>query len=49
MVMIYSEQQQLPESRIALFSEFVEDLIYREKQAKPENHYPKAHEEQLKA
>ncbi|HRJ51987.1 MAG TPA: SUMF1/EgtB/PvdO family nonheme iron enzyme [Candidatus Thiothrix moscowensis] len=49
MVVIYSEQQQLPESRIALFSEFVEDLIYREKQAKPENHYPKAHEEQLKA
>lgn len=45
MVVIYSEQQQLPESRIALFTEFVEDLIYREKQAKPENHYPKAHEE----
>jgi hypothetical protein len=49
MVVIYSEQQQLPQSRFALFTEFVEDLIYREKQAKPENHYPKAHEEQLKA
>ncbi|MEZ5475948.1 MAG: SUMF1/EgtB/PvdO family nonheme iron enzyme [Thiolinea sp.] len=47
MVVIYSEQQQLPQSRIELFSEFVEDLIYREVQAKPENHYPKAHQADL--
>ncbi|MBU1722810.1 MAG: SUMF1/EgtB/PvdO family nonheme iron enzyme [Gammaproteobacteria bacterium] len=49
MVVIYSEQQQLPQSRIELFSEFVEDLIYREVQAKPENHYPKAHQVDLQA
>lgn len=49
MVVIYSEQQQLPQSRIELFSEFVEDLIYREVQAKPENHYPKAHQADLQA
>ncbi|PWQ96053.1 SUMF1/EgtB/PvdO family nonheme iron enzyme [Leucothrix pacifica] len=48
-VHIYSDQQQLPESRIALFGEFVEDLIYREIEARPENHYPKAHEETLQA
>ncbi|MEZ5451008.1 MAG: hypothetical protein R3E89_19300 [Thiolinea sp.] len=29
MVVIYSEQQQLPQSRIELFSEFVEDPVYR--------------------
>jgi len=42
MVVIYSDQQQLPDSRIELFSEFVEDLIYRETEARPENHYSKA-------
>ncbi|QTR49569.1 SUMF1/EgtB/PvdO family nonheme iron enzyme [Candidatus Thiothrix anitrata] len=47
MVVIYSEQQQLPQSRFALFSEFVADLIYREVQAKPDNHYPKAHQDEL--
>lgn len=47
MVVIYSEQQQLPQSRFALFSEFVVDLIYREVQAKPDNHYPKAHQDEL--
>jgi hypothetical protein len=47
MVVIYSEQQQLPQSRFALFREFVADLIYREVQAKPDNHYPKAHQDEL--
>ena len=47
MVVIYSEQQQLPQSRFELFSEFVVDLIYRELQAKPDNHYPKAHQDEL--
>jgi len=42
MVVIYSDQQQLPESRIELFSEFVDDLIYRETEARSENHYSKA-------
>lgn len=47
MVVIYSEQQQLPQSRFALFSEFVADLIFREIEAKPDNHYPKAHQDEL--
>lgn len=42
MVAIYSDQQQLPDSRIELFSEFVDDLIYRETEARSENHYSKA-------
>jgi formylglycine-generating enzyme required for sulfatase activity len=47
MVVIYSDQQQLPESRIELFSEFVDDLIYRETEARSENHYSKADRETL--
>ena len=47
MVSIYNAPQQLPQSRFALFSEFVADLIYREVQAKPDNHYPKAHQDEL--
>ncbi|PWQ99584.1 SUMF1/EgtB/PvdO family nonheme iron enzyme [Leucothrix arctica] len=47
MVEIYYKHQQLPESRIELFGEFVEDLIYRETEARPENHYSKADRDTL--
>lgn len=44
MVAIFNDRQRLPQSRIELFREFVEDLLYRERIAKPENHYPKSHD-----
>lgn len=49
MVVIYSDQQKLPESRIELFTAFVDDLIFRETVARPENHYPKAQQEKLRS
>ena len=48
MVVIYGDQQKLPESRIELFTAFVDDLIFRETEARPENHYPKAQQEKLR-
>ena len=48
-VMIFSESEKLPENRIELFTEFVDDLIFRETEARAENHYPKAQQKELRS
>lgn len=48
-VQVYGDKKQLPQSRIELLSDFVDELIFREMQDKLKNHYSKPDEEQLRA